>query len=105
MDSNRGRIITLTLLAIAVMAAVGFFAYNAGWEHGAVANARVLAPPAGMAYGVYGGPWHPWGFGFIFPLFFLIFFWFFVMRMLFWGGGRWHHHHCHPMNENAKPQP
>ena len=102
---SRGRTIALALLAIVAMAAVGFFAYNAGWQHGAVANAKVIAPPPGVPYAPYGYyGWHPWGFGFFFPVLFFIFFWFFAIRLLFWGGrGRWHR--CDHVHENVKQQP
>jgi hypothetical protein len=59
--------------------AVGLWAYDLGLSRGLAAQ---LPPPAN---GVY--PWayyRPWGFGPIFPLFFLAF-WFFVVRFAFRG--------------------
>ena len=62
---------------------VGFWAYDLGLSRGLAAQ---LPAPAN---GVY--PWayyRPWGFGPIFPLFFLAF-WFFVLRIFFFRGGPW----------------
>jgi hypothetical protein len=109
MDDQRLRRRNGAFVLVAILAAglVGLLAYNAGVAHGVAMSA--VAGAAGAAveeggrtaaayhhpYGYYG--WHPWGFGFGFPLFplFALFFFVFACRVLFWGGpGRrhWHHH-------------
>jgi hypothetical protein len=88
-DDRRNRWATAAV-AIVAAAVIGTFAYQLGTSH-ALARAGEAAgyPAAGpIPYG-----WHrPWGFGFLFPLFF-IGFWFVIVRGLFWGGPwrrRWH---------------
>jgi hypothetical protein len=75
--------------AVILALVVGLWAYDLGLSRGL---AQQLPPPAP---GVY--PWayyRPWGFGPVFPLFFLVF-WFFVIRFAFrgplgrWRGGPW----------------
>jgi predicted nucleic acid-binding protein len=84
--------IAVTLLLVA---AAGFFAYDAGTAHGIAVSAKlpaaVAAPgaapyPYPYAYPYWG--WHrPWGFGFfVVPLFFLAF-WVLIVRGLFWRRG------------------
>lgn len=82
------RALAITAMVIAVAAAIGIGAYNAGVAQGIAESGRVIAPPAG-APNVYVWP-RPWGFGFfpffpIFPLLFLLFF-FVVVRGLLWRG-------------------
>ncbi len=82
------------IAALLLVAAVGFWAYQAGVTHGIAQSSKIVAPTAGpypYPYPYYG--WHrPWGFGFLFvPILFFIFFGVFA-RALFWrrawyGGG------------------
>lgn len=82
------------IAGVLLVAAVGFWAYQAGVAHGVAQSGKIVAPPSGpypYPYPYYG--WHrPWGFGFFFvPILFFIFFGVFA-RALFWrrawyGGG------------------
>jgi hypothetical protein len=83
---NRGFV--AVLFALAAAAAVGFFAYNAGFAQGVAESARVAATPGGPAPYLYMWP-RPWGFGFGFFPFFLLLLCFFLLRRLLWGGPRW----------------
>ncbi|MGH8937302.1 MAG: hypothetical protein ACRDXD_13745 [Acidimicrobiia bacterium] len=68
----------LTLLALAVLVAVGYGAYQAGWERGLTAtDPEAVRPHLGPGY----RPFFP--FGFLFPLlFFFLFFW--LIAKAFW---------------------
>jgi hypothetical protein len=81
------------VVAIALAAFVGFFAYNAGLAHGiATASQQIAggAPPV-PPYGYYG--WYrPWGFGLFGPFFFILL-WLLVLRGFFWGGP-WRRYGC-----------
>lgn len=87
----------IALVAIATLAAVGFYAYNLGVAHGLAQSGHALATPgAGPPYAYWP---HPWAFGFgffpFFPLLFILFL-VFVLRGLFWrgwGDPRWGHWH------------
>jgi len=91
MNNNQStfRASSLSRLAVGVLAAVAFTAYNFGVQHAATDGVRVIAAPPGTQY-VYAYP-HPWfGFGFFIPLLLI----FLLARGLFWrGAGRcgWHH--------------
>jgi hypothetical protein len=79
----------MAAVALVGAAIIGTFAYQLGASHALARAAEAADYPAGpIPYG-----WHrPWGFGFLFPLFF-IGFWFVIVRGLFWGGPwrrRWH---------------
>jgi len=85
---NRWPVLVALLLLVA---AAGFFAYNAGVSHGLEQSGKLAAPAAGPYPYPYPYPyfgWHrPWGFGFfLFPLFFFGF-WFVAVRGLFWRRG------------------
>jgi hypothetical protein len=87
----------LALVAMATLAAVGFYGYNLGVAHGLAQNGHALAPGAGLPFAYWP---HPWAFGFgffpFFPLLFIILFWVVIARGLFWRGrwGRgWRHRH------------
>jgi hypothetical protein len=91
-----GRIVLRVLFALvvlAVVAGVGFYAYNIGVAQGMAGDAGIAAP--GVApHLYYGRPFFfgPFGFGFagcLFPLFF-IFLALLLLRGLFWHG-RWSH--------------
>jgi hypothetical protein len=93
----------IAIFAILAAGVVGVLAYNAGVAHGlamgvaSAANAAVeqggrVAEAGGYhhPYGYYYG-WHPWPFGFGFPLFplfplFGLFFFLFLFRFFLWGG-------------------
>jgi hypothetical protein len=80
----------VAVLAMVMLAGVGFYSYNLGVAHGIAESGRIAAAPVagGVPTVVY---WpHPWGFGF-FPFFPLLFFFlfFFVLRGLFWRAGCW----------------
>jgi len=80
------RALVIAALAIAVAAAIGIGAYNAGVAQGIAEGGRAIAaPPPGTQF-VYLWP-RPWGFGFFpfFPILFVLFL-FFVMRGLLWRG-------------------
>jgi hypothetical protein len=86
-DRFRNRAIVGVLLAVAVAAAVGMFAYNAGVAQGLAESGRWAATPGAPAPYVY--MWRPWGFGFAFFPFFFVLLCFFLLRRLVWGGPRW----------------
>ena len=65
---RRGRVLIGVLLAVLLAGVIGVAAYTAGVSHGLALQ----------------GHWHPWGFGFFFPLLFG----FLLLRLLFWGGPR-----------------
>ena len=94
--SNRfqGRALSFVLLAAVAAAAVGFFAYNAGFAQGIADSGRLAATPGGPPPYVYMWP-RPWGFGFGFFPFFLLLLCFFLVRRLLWGGPRvgWGHYY------------
>jgi len=77
---RRGRVLIGVLLAVVLASVIGVAAYNAGVSHGLAVQVPAAAP------GVYPYPhyWHPWGFGFFFPLLFG----FLLLRLVFWGGHR-----------------
>jgi len=78
------------LLIVAMLAAVGLYAYNIGVAHGIAESGRLAAAPGGGAAPVYMWGPRPWGYGFgFFPFFPFLFiaFWFFVVRGIFWGRG------------------
>ena len=77
------------VLGIALLAGVGFYAYNLGVAQGIVESGRIAAAPGAAAPTVVYWP-RPWGFGF-FPFFPLLFFFlfFFLLRGLFWRAGCW----------------
>jgi hypothetical protein len=96
----------VTLVAVAVLAAVGFYAYSWGLSQGALQNAQIVVPEGGEGvapvYPYLRGPYHmgPWGWGWgwgggfgfgflrcLFPLLGLFLF-FALLRGLFWRG-RW----------------
>ena len=70
--------IAIGVLALATLAGVSTYSYNAGLAQGLSESGRTIAFAP-----------RPWGFGFgffpIFPLF-VIFFWFVILRGLFWRG-------------------
>src|SRR4051812_49711022 len=70
--------IAIVVLALATLAGVSTYSYNAGLAQGLSESGRTIAFAP-----------RPWGFGFgffpIFPLF-VIFFWFVILRGLFWRG-------------------
>ena len=89
------------LVLVAALAAIGFFAYQAGVAHGSPVT--IQAPsgqtaPAPYPYPYYGMPfYHPWGFGFgcFGPLIalFLFFLAFRAFSFLLWGRRwGWGHH-------------
>ena len=98
-----GRIVLrvlFVLVMLAVVAGVGFYAYNIGVAQGLAGSAGLTAP---MAPGVtphlyYGRPFFgPFGFGFggcLFPLLFA-FLALILLRGLFWRGHWAHGHHGH----------
>jgi hypothetical protein len=87
--ANRWMVGMLVALAVII---VGVGAYNLGVSHAVAVNPQVAGGAAAGA--VQGAPgvvhhygWHrPWGFGFLFPLFFFGF-WFLMARTFFWRGG------------------
>ena len=87
MDSRSG-LDRWALVAGAVLfsVGVGFFAYNAGAAHALAGSAVPVVQAVPGAVAVYGF-YHPWGFGPVFPLFFLVF-WFVALRALI-GRRRW----------------
>ena len=95
--NNVGLRIIAALVLLAGLAAIGFFAYQAGVAHGSPITIQspsgetAPAPYPYYGYG-YGMPLRPWGFGFGFlgcliPLF-LFFLVFGAFRFLLWGP-RW----------------
>jgi hypothetical protein len=83
------------LVAIAMLAAVGFYSYNLGVAHGVAQNGHAFTPGTPPPYAYWP---HPWGFGFgffpFFPLVFIILFWVVIVRGLFWRG-RWGRGSCY----------
>ena len=78
------------LLIVAMLAAVGLYAYNIGVAHGIAESGRLVTAPSGATPPVYVWGPRPWGYGFgFFPLLF-IFFWAFVLRGIFWGRRAYH---------------
>ena len=100
--NNNGLRIVSALVLIAAIAAIAFFAFQAGVAKGSPVT--IEAPsgqtvPAPYPYYGYGMPFYrPWGFGFGFFGFLIPLFLFFLVlrafRFLFWGG-RWGHHMGH----------
>jgi len=90
---NNGSRIAWLLATLLLVAAAGFFAYNAGLHNGVaqgiVQSGKLVAPAPGTVPYPYPYPypyfgWHrPWGFGLFFPLFFIAF-WFVIVRGFFW---------------------
>ena len=80
--------IAIGLLAIATMAGIGYYAYNAGLAHAIAESGRTAASGAAPVV-----VWPRWGFGFgffpFFPIFFFILLWVVLLRGLFWRGRRW----------------
>jgi hypothetical protein len=85
---NRGFRIFVGASLIALLAAVAAYWYNAGVARG-IAEARILAAPAGAAPVTVVWP-RPWGFGVgfvpMFPLFFILF-WVLAFRRVGWRRG------------------
>jgi hypothetical protein len=97
-----GRIVLSVLLAlvvVALLAGIGFYAYNVGIAQGMVDSGKLAAPTTGMPPSPYYGGrffYHPFGFGFLgclMPLlaFFLVFA---LLRGIFWRA-HWGGHHRH----------
>jgi len=109
MNGNAGLRFVSALVLIAVIAAIGFFAFRAGVAQGSPitieAPSGETAPmPYPYHYG-WGMPYHrPFGFGFGFFGFLVLLFLFFValraLRFLFWGP-RW----GHPMGHHGGQGP
>ena len=98
MNGNTGLRVLAALLLVVAVAAIGFFAFQAGMAQGSpitIESPSAETAPLPYPYYGYGMPYHrPWGFGFFGcfgPLlaFFLLFF---AFRLLFWGP-RWGWHH------------
>ena len=102
--NNVGLRIISALVLIAAVAAIGYFAFQAGVAQGSPIT--IQAPsgqtaPAPYPYYGWGMPFHrPFGFGFGFLCFLIVIFLFFAalraLRFLFWGprwGWGWGHHH------------
>jgi hypothetical protein len=92
--SNRWLVIVGALLLAAV---VGFWAFQAGVEHGIEQSGKIVVAPLPTAgaypypYPYYG--WHrPWGFGIFGPLFFIAF-WLVLVRGVFWRRRLWYAGH------------
>lgn len=85
----------IALVAIAMLAAVGFYGYNLGVARGLAQGGHAITPGAPPPYPYWP---HPWGFGFgffpFFPLLFIILFWGVILRGLFWRG-RWGRGYCY----------
>jgi len=93
MGDRFGFRLVVGMALVAALAAVGFYAYNAGVAHGVAQSGQLVAAPGAVAPVVI---WpRPWGFGFgffpVFPL--LILFWILIARGLFWRGG-WYGRGC-----------
>ncbi len=109
MNGNTGLRIVAALVLIAVIAAIGYFAYQAGVAQGSPitieAPSGETAPlPYPYPYYGWGMPFHrPFGFGFGFFGFLFLLFLFFValraLRFLFWGP-RWGW--GHPMGHHGR---
>ena len=97
-----GRIVLSVLLAlvvVAVLAGIGFYAYNAGIAQGMVDSGKLVTPTTGMSPSPYFGGrffYHPFGFGFLGCLMPLLVFFLIcgLLRGIFWHG-RWGGHHRH----------
>jgi hypothetical protein len=89
MGDRFGFRLAIGIVALAAVAAVGFYTYNLGLAQGIAESGRAVAIPGGGVPVVAVWP-RPWGFGFgffpFFPLFFILF-WVFVLRGLFWRRG------------------
>ena len=90
-----GSRLMMVIAALVLAALVGAMAYNAGVSHGIAQSGKMpaisapVAAPVGVPYPYpYYWGWHPWGFGFFVPFFFL-FLIFGVLRAMFWRA-RWH---------------
>jgi len=74
------------VLVLLLAAGVAGIAYNAGIARGVAESGKITPPPSGVTPYPYYGPFygfHPFGFGFLFPLlFFFIFFG--LLKGLFW---------------------
>ncbi|HMB24091.1 MAG TPA: hypothetical protein VKP08_14710 [Anaerolineales bacterium] len=106
-ENNVGLRIIAALVLLAAVAAIGFFAFQAGIAQGSPVTIKApsgeTAPLPSPYYGYgWGMPFHrPFGFGFGCFGFLIVLFLFFVamrsMRLLFWGPrwgwGPWGHHH------------
>jgi len=105
MNGNAGLRVVSALVLVAVIAAIGYFAYQAGVAQG---SPITIEAPSGetapMPYPYYGWgmPFHhrPFGFGFGFFGFLILLFLFFAalraLRFLFWGPRwGWGHHGGH----------
>ena len=83
MNKRFGFWLAISLLAIAMLAVVGYYSYHAGMMHGIAESGKLTS--GGNAPVVV---WPRWGFGFgffpFFPLFFFILLWVFLLRGLFW---------------------
>jgi len=105
MNGNAGLRVVSALVLVAVIAAIGYFAYQAGVAQGSPIT--IEAPsgetvPAPYPYYGWGMPYHhrPFGFGFGFFGFLILLFLFFAalraLRFLFWGPRwGWGHHGGH----------
>jgi len=102
MNRNTGFRIVAALVLVAAIAAIAFFAYQAGIAQGSPVTLEAPSGqtvPAPYPYPYYGMPFYrPWGFGFgcfgiLIPLF-LFFLAIHAFRVLFWGPrwGRGYHH-------------
>jgi hypothetical protein len=117
MNGNTGLRLIAALVLVAVVAAIGYFAFQAGVAQG---SPITIEAPSGetapMPYPYYGwgwgGPFHhrPFGFGFgIFGFLFVLFLFFLALRalrFLFWGprwGGGPHQHGPWGRWENGVP--
>lgn len=94
------RMLTGIVLVVAVaagLAGVGTQIYNAGVAQGIAQSGKLPSPGPGAGpypypfYPYYGGPFHPFGFGFFGLLWMvlLIFLVFAVLRRAYWGGRPW----------------
>jgi hypothetical protein len=96
MSARTLKTVVFAVVVLAVVAAIGGAAYNAGLARGIAESSRVLAAPGAAPAPVlpyaYGHGWHPWGFGLfpVFPFFGLLLA-VFVLKVLFWRGpwGPW----------------
>jgi hypothetical protein len=102
-ERNTGLRIIAALVLVAAVAAIGYFAFQAGVTQGSPVTIQApsgQAAPAPYPYYGWGVPFHrPFGFGFGCFGFLIVLFLFFLalraMRFLFWGP-RWgwgHHRH------------
>lgn len=107
------------LVLVAAIAAIAFFAFNAGMARGAAMNIQLPAAPANgqalpLPYGYYGMPFgfhHPFFFGFgcfgvLIPLFLLFVALGAARRMAFGPRFAWRHHmHGHPFHAEGGVPP